>query len=122
MPGKDRHSLPALIKIEAFSRLSEARDPKFIRDCGKVSSGSLVKDLRLFRIVDLAHNLPIDATVGFTVDRLRETLYASQKIVDRLVKILNLSEVSQVAIFQAKKETCEQFWRTVAPKILVPDE
>ncbi len=85
MPGKDRHSLPALIGIAAFSLQANARDPSFIRDCRRLSNGTLIAELRRFRIVDLAHNLQIESNGGLTINRLREILRTTQPIIDRLV-------------------------------------
>jgi hypothetical protein len=122
LPGSrgDRHSLPALVKIEKFAQLSDQSDRSFLRDCQSFLDSRLCQDLKQFRIVDLAHNLPLGRAEGegFTYDRLREAVHETQRIVDRLVHILNLSEVNQEAIFQSKKESCDAFWNSVEMRIV----
>jgi len=117
-PGKDRHSLPAILRDASFAKYVGAKDPLFVKDCARLGQGDLISKLRKFRIVDLAHNLSFnDSDSGFTVDCLREALQQTDSVVDRLVKILEFPDVHQHELLRSKRENCEQFWKLVGPRV-----
>lgn len=114
-PGTDRHSLLALTKVAAFAKIAGDCDQSFIRDCRRLGESGLIKDLSRFRNNDLAHNLPLPAKgEGLTIQRLRKVLSETQPMIDRVAKILRLTEIRQDEAFQLLKRNADGFWDLVA--------
>jgi hypothetical protein len=117
-PGTDRHSLLALTKIISFAKIAGERDPSFIRDCRRFSHRELIFELVQFRNTDLAHNLSLPAKgKGLTVEKLRQVLLETQTMVDRVVSILEISEIAQNESYQLMKQYPQGFWTLITPVI-----